>query len=211
MKKSVAILILGFMMALPVMASSTLIGFSYGSCTTNTSQDVSLKTIGVDVTYVGGETFGVYAEVLPFYAVGAHHPVLGSLHVTGKYFGVGSIIGVGGDLNFGSMGLILGGGVYSGYNHIIPPADASSQASLSRIDLGFGGSAKLYYSVNSRFAFNLGLTYAFSPWLYGFGAEVIPGVLKNVNASSFTISAGIGWRTGGRSSNSDADSSGDEW
>jgi hypothetical protein len=198
MKRAVILVLVLVAVILPVAGKTNLINIGYNVHGAFWDyDDLRLRSVGVDYIHLGGDTFGFYFQANPYYSTSFKNSS-GTVYKLSENeqlgFGSNFLIGIGGDINFGSMGIILGGGLFADMNYYNWQYADYYMFTLSS---GLGAGVNFYYHVGAGdFVINAGFTAAWRPWTYWFdetdsGTETINGQ-TNVN---FNI--GIGWRTGG--------------
>ncbi len=217
MKKVLVLVLVLTALVFPVAAKTNLINFGYNiHGKFLESEELRARSIGVDFIGLKGDTSGFYSQINPYYGMslkGTGGVAKFSDYEGSNLFGMNMILGYGGDLNFGNMGLILGGGLYlDGYYFTDAGFDAIG------LSAGLGAGANFYFQPGAgNFVINAGLTFAWRPYTYyisdGYEEGSFDGGKTNTN---FNI--GVGWRTGGigsksskSSSSSGSSSGGSDW
>ena len=164
---------------------------------TYVTRDVSLSW-----TRLGSDTFGFYSQLNPYIAMSGKNKVSDTTWKFSDYdwmgAGLETVLGWGGDFNFGPLGLVVGGGGYVDINYFSLTYD------YMFLSLGLGAGVNVYFQPGSgSFLLNAGLTAAWKPYF------TYTDLTNDYNYSDFqngrfdvTFSVGIGWRTGGGSSRS---------
>ncbi len=215
MKKVLFILLLAVLLIVPVSAKTNLLNLGYNIHGKYFEwEGLKLRSIGLSYTHLGGDTTGFYAQINPYFGLSERYEgVTNKLSDYGiTVIGSNFILGYGGDINFGSMGLILGGGLFLDALY-----DDYSGGYVMIFSTGLGVGANFYFQPGAgNFVVNAGLSLAwrpFSVYVYEFDSfEEFDAGKTNVN---FNI--GVGWRTGGigsgrsSSKSSDGGDSDDEW
>jgi len=186
----------------PLAAKTNLINFGYNIHGKYNEWDgLKMRSMGVDFIHVGGDRSGFYSQINPYYGMSLKDSdgyVVELSDIGTTLIGLNSILGYGGDLNFGSMGLIIGGGIY---------LDVYAVDTLLAFSSGLGLGANFYFQPGAgNFVINAGLSFAWRPYTYYLSdissEEIFDGGKTNTN---FNI--GLGWRTGGIGSKSSKTSS----
>ncbi|MCG8452694.1 MAG: hypothetical protein MI717_05895 [Spirochaetales bacterium] len=194
------------------MADTTTVNLNYGSYrAANMSPGYSFRSLGFSFTHLAGDTLGFLVQAHPFWGTGMKIPgeqVL-PLSLSGlKFFGVNSLLGLGIDLNFGSFGVLLGGGGFSAVS-FLGAEDLSGLLTIA--GFGFGGSALAYFHLSDALILNVAIGYGWTPWNYSFYPDQSPYYLEKFHTTNFTISAGIGWRSGNPSGQGSNQTSKEDW
>ncbi len=210
MKRLMILVLILAAVVFPVAAKTTLINLGYNiHGKIDESEGVKLRSIGVDFIFLKGDSTGFYSQINPYYGTS----VKGSSGWINKLsdfdetlIGSNFILGYGGDINFGNMGLILGGGLFLDANYWWYANWDTFQISLSA---GLGIGANFYFQPGEgNLVINAGLSLAWRPYTYyiwEFSDEAyFDGGKTNAN-----LNIGIGWRTGGIGSKSSKSSSSD--
>ncbi len=200
MKKMLVLVLVLSAFVFPLTAKTNLINFGYNIHGKYYGvEDLKLRSIGVDFIHLGGETSGFYSQVNPYF--GMSFKGSGGTAKLSDYgeslFGSNFILGYGGDLNFGSMGLILGGGLFLDGNYYTDSIDY-----ILALSTGLGFGANFYFQPGSgTFILNAGLSLAWRPYTY-FITEYNSEGLFDGGKTNTNFNIGIGWITGGIGSKS---------
>jgi len=200
MKKILILVLVMTALVFPLAAKTNLINFGY------TVQgkyldidDFSSRSLGVDFIGLKGDTVGFYYQMNPYFTTSfkSGDDVIKASDIDAFVFGSGFLFGFGGDLNFGKMGLILGGGLFANLDYL----DLIGSYQFT-VNLGMGLGANFYFQPGEgNFVINAGISFALTPWAFAFddtdSYDYTDWGMTNTN---FNI--GIGWRTGGIGSKS---------
>ena len=194
MKKIFLVLLLGALVAIPVLANATLINLGYNVL--RYSEDYSERGIGPVFTFLAGQQSGFYAQLAPFYSTswkwfdtvvkyGDNPDLYGG--------GLSFTLGYGRDFNFGEMGVLVGGGLF-----VLGFAWVDTYWEDFGADLGFGpgGGAHFYFKPGEgRLILNAGLDVAWRP-VYAWGSDDAGygGFEFEKGNSNVNLNAGIGFR-----------------
>ncbi len=208
MKKILVLVLVLVAIALPLTAKTNLINFGYGVHGDYWGvEKLKIRSIGVDFIHVGGETQGFYSQLNPYFATSFKNPDGSTFKFsdsTESIFGANTILGYGGDFNFGQFGIILGGGVFLDFNYY---NESSSGVYIFSISSGIGLGSNFYFQPGSgNFVVNAGLTLAWRPWAF-YMSEIDSTSETNFTMTYTNFNIGIGWRTGGIGSKSSKTSS----
>jgi hypothetical protein len=214
MKKVLVLTVVLVAFAFPLAAKTNLINFDYGIHGKYWGvEDYSLRSIGVDFINLRGDGAGLYSQINPYYALSEKYQ--GTVYKHSDYgvlsAGINMIFGYGGDINFGSTGLLLGGGLYGDFNYY------SYVGEVFSLTGGLGLGANFYYQPGTgSFLVNAGITLAWTPWTYRFN-DTDSISESNYGMTYINFNIGIGWRTGGigsktaKSSSSGSGGGSDDW
>ncbi len=170
MKKVLVLIVVLVAISFPLSAKTNLLNFGYGVHGDYWGIDqFRARSIGVDYIRMGGEAHGFYSQLNPYFTTSVKFPDGSTMKLsdsTESIFGMNTILGYGGDINFGQMGIILGGGVFVDFNYFNESVSAAYLFSISS-GLGIGG--------------NLIAPFLFVPAaILGFSLIIIPFVLAVV-------------------------------
>ncbi len=210
MKKVLVFITVLVIMAMPLAAKTTLLNLGYNIHNDFWGiDDLHLRSIGLSVSTLKNDDAGLYAQVNPYYGLSFKNISVAKLSDYDEtLIGSNFIVGYGGDLNFGSMGLLLGGGLFSDLFYY------DYGYSSFTVSAGFGFAANLYFQPGSgNIVINAGIMAAISPWTF-YIIDSNSDNYTNWGQSTVNLNIGIGWRTGGNSGKSNRSSSssgGDDW
>ena len=216
MKKVLVLIVVLVAISFPLSAKTNLLNFGYGVHGDYWGIDqFRARSIGVDYIRMGGEAHGFYSQLNPYFTTSVKFPDGSTMKLsdsTESIFGMNTILGYGGDINFGQMGIILGGGVFVDFNYF---NESVSAAYLFSISSGLGIGGNFYFQPGSgSFVINAGLTLAWRPWAY-YMNEIDSNTDTNYGMTYSNFNIGIGWRTGGIGSktakSSSSGSGSDDW
>lgn len=205
MKKVVILVLVLMALVFPLAAKTNLINFGYNVTGRFFGyEDRALRSVGVDFINLKGDSVGLYTQFNPYYALS--QKINGVVYKHSDYditsAGLNLILGYGGDLNFGSMGLIIGGGAYGDFNFF-----TDSVVDTFTLTGGLGLGANFYYQPgDGTFVINAGLTFSWTPWSYQTN-EYASVTYTDYKMTNTNFNIGIGWRTGGIGSKSSSTSS----
>jgi hypothetical protein len=215
MKKILILVLTLTALVFPLSAKSTLVNFGYTvqGKYLNFDDTVS-RSIGVDFINLQGDSFGFYSQFNPYYttSIKIDEYVYEASEMDYFILGSGFLFGYGGDLNFGKMGLLLGGGLFVNLEYFEP----SSGDYRFTINTGMGLGANLYFQPgDGSFIINAGVTFALTPWGFAFSEDDSIDY-TNWGMTNTNFNVGVGWRTGGikpraGKTASSGGSSGDDW
>ncbi len=197
MKKILTTLALIVMLVFPAAAKTNLLNFDYSIHGDVFGAEIlNRRSIGIDFIHLGGDTIGFYSQISPYLTTSFKNTSSGTVVKLSDYdetfFGANFILGIGGDINFGAMGLILGGGLCLDANYYSYSID-----SVFTFLTGIGLGANFYFQPgSSKFVLNAGLGFALTPWAYESYESGYTGNYKNWDMTYLSINFGIGWRTG---------------
>jgi len=202
MKRFLVFILILSALVYPLAAKSNLINFGYtvqGKYLDN--DDFSSRSLGVDFIGMKGDTAGFYYQVNPYYTTSLKFGdvVTKTSDIDVFIVGSGFLFGFGGDLNFGKMGLLLGGGLFLNLDYI----DDSGDYRFT-INTGMGLGANVYFQPgDGNLVINAGVSFALTPWAFAFDStDSIDYTDWGMTNTNFNV--GIGWRTGGIGSKSKA-------
>lgn len=215
MKKSLILVLVMVAIVFPVTAKTNLVNFGYNVHGKFWDyDDLNLRSVGVNFITLKSDKAGFYTQINPYYSMSFKDSGVVYKFSDLDYLGVGGnfIFGYGGDLNFGNMGLILGGGLFVDLNYISNSIDYAFTISTG---LGFG--ANFYFQPGTgNMVINAGLALSWRPWAYEIN-EYDAFDYTNYKMTNTNFNIGIGWRTSGigsgRSSSTSSDGGGgdDDW
>lgn len=194
MKRLWLVLLIVTSAALPALSSSNLLNLGY-NLQMSPGDDFTRRSVSLVYTFLGGEKSGFYAQLAPFFALSYKYGgIVTSYHDYGVLGGgLNLTLGYGHDFNFGSLGLILGGGFFvSPYVQYEPDYGYLYYNSAA----GLGAGAHLYFRPGTgSFIINGGLDFAWTPfYLYGdtdWGFGDVSLLEKKFNLN---LNVGIGFR-----------------
>ena len=199
------------MLVFPVAAKTNLLNFAFDIHGDVFGIDVrNSRSIGVDFIHLGGDTMGFYSQINPYITTSFKNTSTGTVTKLSDYdevfIGANTIFGFGGDINFGELGLILGGGLCLDLNYY-----SYSGGGVFTFLTGFGLGANFYFQPGgSSFVLNAGLGLAITPWAFESYESGYTGNYKNWGMTNVSINFGIGWRTGNKRARSQENTK-DNW
>ena len=199
MKKASIVSILILVFNFPAAAKTNLLNFAF-----DVHGDIfgngyyNSRSIGGDFIHLGGDTIGFYSQINPYFTTSFKITSTGTVTKLSDYdevfVGINSIFGLGGDINFGEMGLILGGGLCLDANYY-----AYSGGGVFTFLYGVGLGTNFYFQPGTgSFVLNAGLGLALTPWAFRSYQSGYTGNYESWNMTNFSINFGIGWRTGNK-------------
>ncbi len=203
MKKIVLLVLLLSVVILPAMAKTSLLNLGYNVQGDFWGADgLKLRSVSLNYTRMGGDTSGFYSQINPYVGLSFKNSA-GSVFKLSDYnellVGGNFILGYGGDINFGPFGLLIGGGLFIDLQYYDYGGYTFSLLS------GLGVGANFYFQPGTgTFVLNAGMNFAWHPWAY----EIYDGgsgSYSNYGMGSANFNIGVGWRTGGIGTKSEAD------
>ncbi len=195
MKKILILVLVLVAISFPLAAKTNLINIGY-----NVQGDfwgfdgVKLRSISLNSINLKGDTTGFYYQINPYFGLSFKNEASTVFKLSDydeMVVGSNFILGYGGDLNFGPMGVLLGGGAFFDVQYY----DFGSYTFTMLSGLGLG--AHFYFQPGSgNFVVNAGLTLAWHPWAYEI-YETDSGSYTNYSMTTANFNIGVGWRTGG--------------
>ncbi|RKX97592.1 MAG: hypothetical protein DRZ90_05745 [Spirochaetes bacterium] len=218
MKKLLIFVLVLVAVVFPAAAKTNLINLGYNiHGKIDEIEEVNLRSIGVDFIFLSGDSAGFYSQINPYFGMSVKGP--GGINKLSDFdetlFGSNFILGYGGDINFGNMGLILGGGLFLDANYWWYANWDTFQISLSA---GLGIGANFYFQPGEgNLVINAGLSLAWRPYTY-YIWESSEEAYFDSGKTNANFNIGVGWRTGGigsknskSSSSSGGSSGGSDW
>ena len=215
MKKGLAFLVALAIVAMPMAAKTILVNAAYNVHNDYSGiDDLHVRSIGMSLSFMKGEDSGIYAQVNPYFGLSMKGTsVVKFSDVDQTLLGANFLIGYGGDLNFGTMGILLGGGLFADLNSY---QYAAGSTFLFSTGLGLG--ANFYFQPGEgNLVLNAGLMAAVSPWTF-WSNDYVSDNYTDWGQSTINVNVGVGWRMGGggsRSRNTGSSSPGgsgdDDW
>ena len=192
MKKLALVVVAMVVVVSPILAGATLINVGYNVHAFEAhsyyhSVSESSRGIGPVFTFFAGRKNGFYAQLAPFAITDSAYFTPGYWFPADYARGLNLVLGYGRDINFGKMGILLGGGpfasglllTYLGHQDDI------------RASVGAGAGAHYYFSPGSgRLVLNAGVNVAWRPFSIGNFHD--PTFAEN--EYNYNINAGIGFR-----------------
>lgn len=217
MKRLLILVLVLAAVVFPAAAKTNLINFGYNiHGKIDEYEGVSLRSIGVDFISLKGDSSGFYSQINPYFGMSVKGS--GGINKLSDFdetlVGSNFILGYGGDINFGNMGLILGGGLFLDANYWWYATFDTYQISLSA---GLGVGANFYFQPGEgNLVVNAGLTLAWRPYTY-YLWESSEDAIFDGGKTNANFNIGVGWRTGGigskssKTSSSESGSGGSDW
>ncbi len=198
MKKIGLLVLLVFLAVMPLTAKTSLMNIGYNIQTHFWSIDpVSLHSIGFNYTSMKGDTQGLYFQANPYFGLSFKNKNGSSSSIVsgGETLLGGSFLGgYGADINFGSFGIVVGGGGLADMNMYL----GTGFMSITML-AGLGLGANAYFQPSSgNLIIDAGINAGWHPFGWVFGD--IQGDFRDFGMFTINIHAGIGFRTGGYSS-----------
>ena len=208
MKKSLILVLVLVAIVFPVAAKTNLLNLGYNVHGEYLGYEGwKLRSVSLNYTHLKADKSGFYSQINPYYGLSFKNPfsdVIKLSDVDEMVVGANFLLGYGGDLNFGPMGLLLGGGIFIDMQYYEYGSYTFTVLS------GFGLGANFYFQPGSgTFVINAGLNLAWNPWAYEV-YETGSGSYTNYGMTTTNFNIGIGWRTGGIGSKSSKASSSDD-
>jgi hypothetical protein len=214
MKRAVILVLVLVAVILPVAGKTNLINIGYNvhGNVWNT-EGLKLRSVSLNFINMKQDSAGFYSQITPYYGLSLKNVNVAKFSDYDEMvFGSNFLFGYGGDLNFGKMGLLLGGGLFLDMNYY-----NWDPGYLFTISTGLGLGANFYFQPGAgKFVVNAGLNLAWNPWAFQMwdgGDETY----TNYKATNANFNIGIGWRTGGigsktaKSSSSGSGGGSDDW